>query len=189
MKNIITLLVILISSLSFKAQTEQINWMSWDEMVAVRAQDSIKKKVFIDLYTGWCGWCKKMDKSTFLDPMIVQYMNTNYYPVKFDAETKDTVLFNDITFVNSDPTFVKKHPNARGRTHWFAHSLLDGKLSYPSYVILDENFIRVTILSGYKQPEALIGNLIFFSKNEYKFYHNYLNGMWNKNLQQQKGNN
>ena len=188
MKNIIyTLVFTVITSFSY-SQSSTINWMTWSEMVALRKTDSIKKKVFIDLYTGWCGWCKKMDKSTFLDPAIVQYMNANYYAVKFDAETRDTVIFNNMTFLNSDPTFVKKSPYSRGRTHWFAHSLLDGKLSYPSYVILDEKFVRVTILSGYKQPEALIGNLIFFAKDEYKFYHNYLNGMWNKNLQeQQKG--
>lgn len=171
------------------AQSNTINWMTWDDMVAQRATDSVKKKVFIDLYTGWCGWCKKMDKSTFLDPNIIQYMNTNYYAVKFDAETTDTIVFNNTTFLNSDPSYVKTSPNARGRTHWFAHSLLDGKLSYPSYVILDENYTRVTILSGYKNPEALIGNLIFFAKDEYKFYHNYLNGMWNKSLEDQnKGN-
>ncbi len=188
MKNIVVILFLgfIFMNTGF-AQSSTINWMTWDEMVEQRESDSIKKKVFIDLYTGWCGWCKKMDKSTFLDPAIVQYMNANYYAVKFDAETRDTVIFNNTTFLNSDPTFIKKSPNSRGRTHWFAHSLLDGKLSYPSYVILDENFVRVTILSGYKQPEALIGNLIFFAKDEYKFYHNYLNGMWNKSLQEQKG--
>lgn len=190
MKNIIYTLLFTLVGTYTHAQSTTINWMTWDEMVVQREADSIKKKVFIDMYTGWCGWCKKMDKSTFLDPTIVQYMNANYYAVKFDAETRDTIIFNNMTFLNSDPTFVKKSPNSRGRTHWFAHSLLDGKLSYPSYVILDENFVRVTILSGYKQPEALIGNLIFFAKDEYKFYHNYLNGMWNKNLQEkQKGNN
>lgn len=184
MKKIIFLSIIGLAfvKVSF-TQNTSINWMTWDEMVKQRESDSVKKKVFIDLYTGWCGWCKKMDKSTFIDPNIVQYMNANYYAVKFDAETRDTIIFNNNTFLNSDPTFVKKSPNSRGRTHWFAHSLLDGKLSYPSYVILDENYTRVTILSGYKNTEALIGNLVFFAKDEYKFYHNYLNGMWNKSLE------
>ena len=182
-----TLVLSLIATVAI-GQTKTINWLTWDQMIAERETDSIKKKVFVDLYTGWCGWCKKMDQTTFLDPSVVEYMNANYYAVKFDAETRDTVVFNNLTFLNSDPTFVKTSPNARGKTHWFAHSLLEGNLSYPSYVILDETFIRVTILSGYKQQEAWIGNLIFFAKDEYKFYHNYLNGMWNKNLQeQQKG--
>jgi len=183
-----TLLILFFCIVSYSnwGQNNQINWMTWDEMVAQREKDSVKKKVFIDLYTGWCGWCKKMDKTTFTDPTIVQYMNKNYYPVKFDAETRDTIEFNGMQFVNSDPNFVKQRPNARGRTHWFAHSLLDGKLSYPSYVILDENFTRLMILQGYKTQEALLGNLIFFAKDEYKYYHNFLNNQWNTMLKKQQ---
>lgn len=165
---------------------EKIHWMSWDEMIQQREKDSVKKKIFIDFYTGWCGWCKKMDKSTFLDPTVVSYMNSNYYAVKFDAETRDTIVFNNTMFTNTDPNFVKSSPRSRGKTHWFAYSLLDGQLSYPSYVILDENFVRVTIIKGYKNQEALLANLLFFAKQEYKYYHNYLNELWRKSLQKQQ---
>jgi thiol:disulfide interchange protein len=37
-----------------------INWMTWDEAVAQSKIDEKPKKVFIDFYTAWCGWCKRM---------------------------------------------------------------------------------------------------------------------------------
>ncbi len=160
----------------------KINWLSWNEMMIQRENDSIKKKVFIDLYTGWCGWCKKMDASTFIDPNIVQYMNAKYYNIKFDAESRDTIVFNEHQFINTDPSFIKSKPNARGKTHWLAHSILDGKLSYPSYVILDENLVRLMIFKGYKDSENLFGILLFFGTEQYKFYHNYLNEIWQKSI-------
>jgi len=187
MKKVILFTIFSISTLFTIAQTSsKINWMTWDEMVAQREKDTIKKKIFMDLYTGWCGWCKKMDATTFLDPSIVSYMNDNYYPVKFDAETRDTINFNNHMFTNSDPSFVKSSPNARGRTHWFAHSLLEGQLSYPSYVVLDENFVRLMIWKGYKTQEELIGILVFFASDQYKYYHNFLNTQWKNALQQQQ---
>ena len=128
-----------------------------------------------------------MDATTFSDPNIVAYMNQNFYAVKFDAETKDTIVFNNHTFINTDPTFTKKSPNARGRAHWFAQSLLESQLSYPSYAMLDENFTRLMIWKGYKKQDELIGILVFFATNQYKYYHNFLNEQWRKSLQQQQG--
>lgn len=163
------------------AQTS-INWISWDKMISIRTKDSVKKKIFIDMYTGWCGWCKRMDGTTFKDANIVKYMNENYYNIKFDAESRDTINFNNHQFTNSEPSFIKSNPNSRGKTHLFAHSLLDGSLSYPSYVILDENLSRLMIYKGFKDAETLFGILLFFSTNQYKFYHNYLNETWLKTL-------
>ena len=82
-------------------------------MIKQRASDSVKKKVFIDLYTNWCGWCKRMDLTTFSDPVIVNYIKNNYYTVKFDGETKDTIVFNNHQFINSDPSFKKSNPKAK----------------------------------------------------------------------------
>lgn len=181
------LFILVISSLYSTAQAQtQINWMTWDEMIAQREKDTVKKKIFMDLYTGWCGWCKKMDASTFLDPSIVAYMNDNFYAVKFDAETRDTIYFNNHMFTNSDPSFVKTNPNARGRTHWFASSILDGQLSYPSYVMLDENFVRLMIWKGFKTQEELIGILVFFGSDQFKYYHNFLNAQWKAETMKQQ---
>lgn len=179
----LSLLIILFINASFSTWAqEEIRWMTWDEMVAQREKDEVKKKVFIDFTTGWCGWCKKMDATTFMDPSIIQYMNEKYYPVKFDAETRDTIEFNGHSFTNSEPSFIKSAPNARGKTHWFAYSILDGAMSYPSYVLLDENLTRLSIYPGYKSQEELIGILVFFASNQYKYYHNYLNNIWNQSL-------
>ena len=167
-------------------QSAKINWMTWDEAVAQSKKDEKPKKIFIDFYTAWCGWCKRMDATTFINPSIVNYMNQHYYAVKFDAEGMDTILFKGTTFMNSEPTYKKT--GARGKVHILAYSLLEGALSYPSYVILDEKFNRVHIISGYKQPEPLLGNLLFFSGVEYKHFHNYVHAQWQRNikLQEQK---
>ena len=156
-----------------------INWISWESMIQQRASDSVKKKVFIDLYTNWCGWCKRMDATTFSDPVIVNYIKKKFYTVKFDGETQDTIIFNNHDFYNSDPIFKKNSPNSRGKAHWFAHSILDGKLSYPSYVLLDENLTRLMVYQGYKQVDEMLGILLFFGNNQYKYYHNHLNSQWN----------
>lgn len=118
-----------------------VNWMTWDQAVA--ANNKEPKLIFVDTYTDWCGWCKKMDATTFSHPVIAAYMNKYYYAVKMDAEMKDTIQFNGYTFVNP-------RPEVKRSTHQLAASLLDNKLSYPSFIFLNSKFERMQILPGYK---------------------------------------
>ncbi len=141
------------------AEQETVRWYSFEE--ALKANEIKKKKIFVDIYTDWCVWCKKMDKSTFRDPKVANYLNKHFYPVKFNAEQKSEIVYNDHTF-----RFV---PN-RGRrgVHELAYLLLDGKISYPSVVFLDEEFSRIRISPGFKQVDQFMKELIFAADNHYK---------------------
>ena len=74
-----------------------VNWLTFEE--AVERSKTEKKKIFIDVYTDWCGYCKVMDKNTFSQADIAQYLNENFYPVKFNAEQKQDITFRGHTFI------------------------------------------------------------------------------------------
>lgn len=136
---------------------EEIKWYTWEE--AHELNKTTPKKVFIDLYTDWCGWCKKMDKETFTNPDVVKYLNENFYPVKFDAEQKGDIVFNDKTF-----SFMN---SGRRGVHQLAYALLDGRLGYPAFVTLDETFARIMISPGYKKAPQLMKELAFAKEEKY----------------------
>lgn len=140
------------------AEAEEIKWYSWEE--AMEANKKNPKKVFIDVYTDWCGWCKRMDATTFKDPQVVEYLNTNFYPVKFDAEQKESVTFDGHTFKFID--------QGRRGVHELAYALLDGQLGYPAYVYLNEKMERITVSPGYKPAETLMTELKYIGGDHYK---------------------
>ena len=141
------------------APTTKINWLDFEEAVALNKKKP--KKMFIDMYTDWCGWCKKMDASTFINPVIVDYMNKNYYAVKFNAERKDTVSFNGKNYVNPNPTGGRS-------SHQLAQELLSGRMSYPSFVFLDENLNKVTTVPGYRKAPDFESILNYIGSDAYK---------------------
>jgi thioredoxin-related protein len=140
-----------------KSAEGAIKWMSWED--AVKANEKAKKIFFIDFYTDWCGWCKKMDATTFSDPAVAAYVNENFYPVKFNAEQKEEVVFNGQTF--------KWQAGGRGGVHMLAYSLLDGRLGYPSYVYLTPTYERILISPGFKPAPDLQKELKFVKEGHY----------------------
>ena len=103
--------------------------------------------MFIDVYTNWCGWCKRMDQTTFKDPDIVKLLTGNYYCVKVDAEMKKELILNKDTL-----KFIKY---GRSGAHELALRLLNGQMQYPSYVVLDKKLAIKKTIKGYKSGYQL----------------------------------
>jgi len=137
-----------------------VKWYSFSE--AVELQKTNPKPIMVDVYTQWCGPCKMMSKNTFGNETIAKYLNENFYPVKFDAETFDSVAFNGYVFKNQNP------PGTNRPVHDFAVSILDGKLSYPSIVFLNEQVQRVQVVVGYYQAAQFEPIMKFFGSGKYK---------------------
>ena len=142
---------------SFHKEKGPINWMTWEEAVA--ANEKTGKKIFIDFYTSWCGWCKRMDASTFSDAGVAKYINENFHPVKFNAEQKEDIVFKGTTF--------KYQSGGRRGAHGLAVELLNGKLGYPSYVYLTPDYQRILISPGYKPVKDMQKELKFVAEDHY----------------------
>mgnify|MGYP003624491693 CR=1 FL=1 len=158
--NKVLILMLLLFSISLTAQ--EINWMTFEE--AVKAQQTAPKKIFIDAYTVWCGPCKMLDKNTFHNKDVVNYVNENYYAVKFNAEGNETINFKGKTYTN--PNFDIHKKNGRNSTHQLAAYF--GINAYPTMLFLDEETNLITPLKGYRTPKQLELFLKLFKTNDYK---------------------
>ncbi|MDX1666172.1 MAG: DUF255 domain-containing protein [Saprospiraceae bacterium] len=161
MKKVLSIAAFLSFSYLMAAQTSSntaVNWYTWEEAIAANKEEP--KKLFIDVYTDWCGWCKKMDQTTFSDPKVAAYLNENFYPVKFNAEQRESIVY--------DGHELKYKQAGRRGVHELAYSLLNGRLSYPSYVYLDEERKRITISPGYKAAEPFLKEIKYIGEDHYK---------------------
>jgi thioredoxin-related protein len=148
---------ILLTTLTFSASAQEVKWYTIKE--AIELNKTNPKKIYLDVYTDWCGWCKKMDASTFTNPVIATLMNHYFYPVKYNAEVKDTLIVNNVRYINE----------GGGRSaHQFAQYLLNGQLSYPTTVFLDETNNSLGPIPGYMDPKTLEPILIFIGENVYQ---------------------
>jgi len=135
-----------------------VAWMTFEQ--ALEKSKTEKRKIFIDVYTDWCGWCKVMDKNTFSEPNVAKILNEQFYPVKFNAEQPEDVVFNGTTF-----KFV---PSGNKGYHQLAAALLNNQLAYPTVVFLDEEFRMIQPLQGYQKAPEFHKIIQFIGGDHYK---------------------
>ncbi len=130
----------------------RIQWFSINDIDSLKTLG--EKKVLIDVYTSWCPPCKKMDEYTFKDRRIINYINTNFYPIKFNGESSDTLIFKNETYL---PT---------KKTHALTHAL--GISAYPTFLFFDEKGNLITQEAKFFSPNEMEIALQYIQGNHYK---------------------
>ncbi|MCX6135784.1 MAG: DUF255 domain-containing protein [Ignavibacteriales bacterium] len=125
-----------------------VTWHSFDEGVALARKEN--KKIFIDVYTDWCVWCKKMDKEVYTNGTVGQTMTSNFIAVKLNAESQKGVTFDGTAMTEAS---------------------LAGTMEvtgYPTVVFLDPTAKPITKISGYMEPKEFTSLLRFIGEDHYK---------------------
>lgn len=137
------------------ASAQKIEWLGLEQ--ALTKAESAPRPIIVDLYTDWCGWCKKMDVYTFENKGIVKYINEHFYAAKFDAESAETITYRG-----------KKFEGAKGRgVHSLATHLVGKRMGFPTLLYLQANGELITVVGGYKTPSDLEPILHFIASGKY----------------------
>ena len=134
-----------------KENTGLVKWLTIEQAEALNKKQP--KPFLIDFYTEWCGWCKHMMKTTYSNPQIAGYINERFYPVRFDAETHDTIHFQGKEYVNTG--VVKRS------SHQFAQELMEGRMSYPTTLFMSSDYKIKLRVPGYLDSKKIEPFLVY----------------------------
>jgi thioredoxin-related protein len=135
-----------------------VKWLTFKEAMELNKKQP--KPFLIDIYTDWCGWCKQMMRTTYSEPTLSMYINTWFYPVKFNAEGHDTIEYAGKKYINPG-----KGPRS---THELAIKFLGERISYPSTIFVSNNFQFQLSTAGYLDSRQIEPILIYTVENIFR---------------------
>lgn len=135
------------SSSKNTSPSRRVNWLSFAQV-----QDSLRhtpKKVLVDVYASWCIPCKKMDKVTYKNSEVVDYINKNFYAIKFDAESMDSIAYQSKLYTNS---------MNQNQTHNLTYEIAkdESGIAFPTTTVLNEKLNKITITKGLLFPSDML---------------------------------
>ena len=146
MKKIVLLLSLLfIASVSYSKDPQ---WKTFNRGIEEAKKSG--KKILVDVYTDWCGWCKKMDAETYPNKKVSEYLTKNYVIIKLNAEGDEKISYQGQSITPAE----------------FARGM--GISGYPATVFLNSNGEPITMLPGYAEPDRFVHVLSFIGENHYE---------------------
>lgn len=136
-------------------KSEEIQWITIEEAYAKTQKEP--RKILVDVYTDWCGWCKVMDRETYKNAEVIDYINKKYYAVKLNAEQREAITLGSQKF-----EFIAEGQKG---IHQIALALTNNQPSFPTTVFLDDKFQMIQPLPGYMKAKEFHEVITFFGEN------------------------
>jgi thioredoxin-related protein len=120
------------------AQARQIQWLDWDAGMELARRSG--RPVLVDVYTDWCGWCKRMDRDVYAKPEVREYLSSRFVTIKLDAEAPDPARYEDRNYTSI--TLAERFKVTSYPTTIFLKSNGQHTINVPGYVPA-ERFLMV----------------------------------------------
>ncbi|MBN2227275.1 MAG: thioredoxin fold domain-containing protein [candidate division Zixibacteria bacterium] len=128
--------------------TTAVTWMSYDTGMALAQETG--KHVMVNFTTKWCGYCKKMNQTTFVDPEVIRYLNRHFVSIKVDGDSPRELDVNGYKI--SEKNLARAEYRVTG---------------YPTYWFLKSGGDKIGPAPGYKSSDQMLDLLSFVKDDLY----------------------
>jgi len=130
------LVAALFASPARAADPKPVAWRAWD--AGLREAGSSGRPVLVDVYTDWCGWCRRMERDVYARNDVREYLAKRFVTVKLNAES------------DLGAQYEGEATTARALANRFRVT------GYPTTIFLKADGEHLVNVPGYVQPDRFL---------------------------------
>ncbi len=147
MKNLL-LIILAVFPLIAAEEKKEFRWLKFNDADSI--QNRTKKIIILNLYTNYCGWCRKMNTITYGDSNVIKIIEDGFLPVMIDIRSNDTLRYKGKTYTERE------------------FAALVGIRGTPTTGFIDSTKNLVVKVPGYVPPSSFIYLLKYVKGGWYK---------------------
>ena len=133
----------------------EINWITLKEAKGLAKKHN--QKILIFFYKKNCPYCEQMKKETLRNPNVIDIINRNFFAVRLDSRTKDTIYYNNIAYSNQQPI---EHGYTWRHDFYFEVAAYSrngtSQITTPTIVLFNNKFQKIGAMPGNHPKELLL---------------------------------
>lgn len=142
------MVLLFISLTAFAGEKIELKWRTFDAGFEEAKKNN--KKIMLDVYTDWCGWCKRLDKDTYGNEKVIEYLNKEYIAIKLNAESNAKINYKDKSYTETS------------LAQYF------GVTGYPAIIFFDSDAEAINLLPGYVNAERFLPIIKYIGEDHFK---------------------
>lgn len=122
------------------------DWRAWND--GMKQASTTGRPVVVDVYTNWCGWCRRMDRDVYQNAEIADYLRKKFVTIKLNAEAKDGARWQSHDYTSQD--LAQQFRVSGYPTTIFLRSSGEHMANVPGYVAADRFLLLLRyVAEGY----------------------------------------
>ena len=119
-------------------------WRTWND--GLKQAGAAKRPVIVDVYTDWCGWCRRMDRDVYARREISDYLRQKFVTIRLNAEARDAAHYEGREYTSQD--LAQRFRVSGYPTTIFLRSTGEHMANVPGYVPADRFLLLLRYVAG-----------------------------------------